>query len=259
MGKTKLTAIGEENKKPQEAKKKPERVHLSGLKGRQRVKVVEADLAQTEQGEISTSVETSTKQRKQHTRGKKYLMARAKVDPKKAYSPAEAAKLLKETSFTKFDGSIELHLTLNKESANTHIELPHSTGKTKKIEIANDETIEKLKTGKIDFDILLSSPEMMPKLVPFAKLLGPKGLMPNPKNGTLVQNPRESATKISANQITVKTEKSAPLTHNIVAKVSQPEREIEENIKAVIDNIGEKNIKKAVASASMGPGIQIAI
>lgn len=259
MGKTKLTAISKENKKPQEAKKKPERIHLSGLKGGQRIKVIEApSVVETMEGEGTQETERAAKGSNRH-KGKKYLAARAKVDPKLAYSLTDAAKLLKETSTSKFDGSVELHLVLAKDSVNTRVELPHSTGKTRKVEIAQEETIEKLKAGKIDFDMLLASPGMMPKLVPFAKLLGPKGLMPNPKNGTLVENPRESASKISANQIVVKTEKSAPLTHNVVAKVSQPEKEIEENIKAVFKNVGEKNIKKAVVSASMGPGIQLAI
>ena len=99
----------------------------------------------------------------------------------------------------------------------------------------------------------------MSKLVPFAKLLGPKGLMPNPKNGTLSPNPEKVKDQFGGNNVNLKTEKSAPLVHTIIAKISQPDKEVEENIKAILLNIGEKNIKKAVISASMGPGIQISV
>lgn len=268
MGKTKLNIIGQEGGKKEKSSKKEqkvvspgrsERIHLSGLKGGQRVKEVVGTDLPTEAlvnpmgGE--SSVKTSTRQ--EHTRGKKYLAARAKVDPRKTYSITDAVKLLKETSISKFDGSVELHLVLGKDSLNTSVELPHHTGKTRKIEIANDATVEKLKTGKVDFDVLLASPDIMSKLVPFAKLLGPKGLMPNPKNGTLVPNPEKAKDQFGGNNINLKTEKSAPLIHTTIAKTSQPDKEIEENIKAVLLNIGEKNLKKAVISASMGPGIQV--
>lgn len=261
MGKTKINIVGQEDEKKVKPSKKETKIHLSGLKGGQRIKVVEApSVVETMEG-LGTSAEQTTpqKEREEHHRGKKYLEARAKVDPKKAYSLADATKLLKETSTSKFDGSVELHLVLGKDSVNAKIELPHSTGKVRKVEIAGDETIEKLKSGKIDFDVLLASPETMSRLVPLAKLLGPRGLMPNPKNGTLVADPRKSVESFSGNHIMVKTEKSAPLTHNVVAKVGQPEKEIEDNIKAVLQSVGENNIKKAVVSPSMGPGINIAI
>lgn len=265
MGKTKINTVGEESTptagvKKQKPSKKETKVHLSGLKGGQRIKVVEADLPAEALAQAEpASMETSARQRQEHHRGKKYLEARAKVDPKKTYTVSDAAKLLKETSTSKFNGSVELHLVLVKDSINSRVELPYSTGKIRKVEVASDETVEKLKAGKIDFDVLLASPDMMPKLVPFAKLLGPKGLMPNPKNGTLVADPRKSVESFSGNHIMVKTEKTALLTHNVVAKVGQPEKEIEENLAAVIKNVGEKNVKKAIVAASMGPGINIAI
>ncbi|TSC88663.1 MAG: large subunit ribosomal protein L1 [Microgenomates group bacterium Gr01-1014_5] len=256
MGKTKLNIIGQEVEKKEKSSKKDQKVHLAGLKGGQRVKVIDAEpvVAQNIQ-----EVNEVQRENTEHARGKKYLAARAKVDPKKTYNITDAVKLLKETSVSKFDGSVELHLVLAKDSLNTSIELPHPTGKTRKIEIANDATVEKLKTGKVDFDVLLASPDIMHKLVPFAKLLGPKGLMPNPKNGTLLPDPEKAKDQFGGNNINLKTEKSAPLIHTVVAKTSQPEKEIEENIKAVLINIGEKNIKKAVVSASMGPGIQVSV
>lgn len=264
MGKTKLNIIGQEGGKKEKSSKEKQKIHLAGLKGGQRIKIIEAEpvVAQNIQ-----EVNEVQKDKQEHSRGKKYLTARAKVDPRKTYNITDAVKLLKETSISKFDGSVELHLVLDKQSLplrgkdslNTSVELPYHTGKTRKIEIASDETVEKLKTGKIDFDVLLSSPDTMSKLVPFAKLLGPKGLMPNPKNGTLVPNPEKVKDQFGGNNINLKTEKSAPLIHAVIAKTSQPEKEIEENIKAILLNIGEKNIKKAVISASMGPGIQVSV
>jgi len=257
MGKTKLNIIGQEVEKKEKSSKKEQKIHLAGLKGGQRVKVIDAEPIQAAQN--LQEVNEVQRENTEHFRGKKYLTARAKVDPKKTYNITDAVKLLKETSISRFDGSVELHLVLAKDSLNTSIELPNSTGKTRKIEIANDATVEKLKTGKVDFDVLLASPDIMHKLVPFAKLLGPKGLMPNPKNGTLIPNPEKVMDQFSGNNINIKTEKSAPLIHIVVAKTSQPENEIEENIKAIIISIGEKNIKKATVAASMGPGIQVSV
>lgn len=257
MGKTKINVAGDNLEKKVKPKKEEKKVHLSGLKGGQRIKVVGAEpvIEVPQESEVS---QASRAEKQRHV-GKKYLTAKAKIDPKKTYLLADAAKLLKEASISKFDGSVELHLVLGKDSVNTRVELPYSTGKSRKVEVATDETVEKLKAGKLNFDVLFASPDMMPKLVPFAKLLGPKGLMPNPKNGTLIADPQKAAASVTANSIQLKTEKDAPLTHNVVAKVSQPEREIEENIKAVLKSIGEKNIKRAVVSPSMGPAIKLAI
>lgn len=287
MGKTKINIVSqdtepkkvlssEEEYKLRQAKKshsaeatrdKAEKVHLPGLKGGERVKLAEAEpieqvppadtMALASKQVSKVSQVKNTKKEKVH--GKKYLAARSKVDPTKLYSPSEAIQLVKETSISKFDGSVELHMVLVKDDVNLNVDLPNTTGKTKRIEIASDETVKKLEAGKIDFDILIASPATMPKLVRFAKLLGPKGLMPNPKNGTLVDNPEKAAEKFTGNSIRVKTEKDAPLIHLVVAKVSQPEAEIVENIKSVINAVGPKTVNKAVISASMGPGIHLAI
>jgi len=99
---------------------------------------------------------------------------------------------------------------------------------------------------------------MMPKLVPFAKLLGPKGLMPNPKNKTLVKDIKE-AEKFSGNCLTVKTEKEAPLIHTTFGKVSQKEEELIKNFEAVVKAINAKQIVKAYIKATMGPAIKVKI
>ncbi len=215
--------------------------------------------------EATPSTESPSKRKSQkasaeRVRGKKYIEAKAKVDVEKTYTPEEAVRLAKETSISKFGGSVQLHVVLKKGSVNKTLELPHSSGKTKKVEIASDETIEKLKSGKIDFDVLITHPSMMPKLVPFAKVLGPKGLMPNPKNGTISEAPEKAAEKFGGNSFQVKTENKAPLVHTIIGKLAQPEKELVENYMAILEAVGGSRIvDKAYIAPTMGPSIKVIV
>ena len=259
MGKTKTAFVGEEapEKKERKAKsQKPEKVHIAGLKGGQRIKAIEAE---TIPEETKEQEEKERKAKAPKVRGKKYTEAKAKINPAKTYPLKEAIALVKETSYSKFDGAVELHLVVKKVGTSARVTLPHSAGKEKKIEIASEETIKKLTEGKIDFDVLLATPDMMSKLVPFAKVLGPKGLMPNPKNGTLISDVKKAA-GFSGNTLSVKTEKEAPLIHTVVGKVSQKDEELLENAEAIFKALGgTKQILKAYAKASMGPSVKIAI
>ena len=192
-------------------------------------------------------------------RGKKYVAAKKKFDNSKVYPVGEAIKLVKETSYSKFDGTVELHLVVKKVGTSSQVTLPHQAGKSKKVEIANDETVEKLKKGKIDFDVLVSTTAMMPKLVPFAKLLGPKGLMPNPKNGTLVPDEKK-AKNFSTGTVVLKTEKEAPLIHTVVGKVGQDTKELSANLESIFKAFGgSKKIDKAYIKATMGPSVKIKV
>lgn len=260
----------EEKKKRQAEKaakedKKKQHVKGVGLKGGERIKVVTGGPLPEKLKEEPAVTQALARRGKPTLRGKKYKEARAKVDKTKPYPVSHAVKLAKETSYTAFDGTVELHLVVKfarrrggKEGLSISVKLPYSTGKKKKVEIADSQTLKKLKSGKIDFDVLLATPEIMPRLVPYAKLLGPKGLMPNPKNGTLIKELKE-AKKFSGNSITLTTEKKAPIIHTTVGKVSQKDKELVENIQAIIAAIGSKQIKKAVLSSTMGPGIKLEI
>ncbi len=262
MGKMKTAQVGEnKNKEKSERahKAEAEKVHLSGLKGGQRVKMVEAEIPAETTTEAPSSAKASKDLREPKARSKKYLEAKKKFDNVKIYSANEAIKLVKETSYSKFDGTIELHIIVKKAGITAQIALPHQAGKTKKIEIASDETVEKLKNGKIDFDVLVATTEMMPKLVPFARLLGPKGLMPNPKNGTLVPDAKK-AQDFSAGTVTLKTEKEAPLIHTVIGKVSQDPKELAENLEAIFKAFGGgKQIDKAFIKATMGPSVKVKV
>jgi len=264
MGKTKTAFVGEKLEEPKKKRKEePKKVHISGLKGGQRIKVVEAELPtegkeeKTEGPERPKGVEGKAKGPK--IRSKKYKEAKTKIKPGELYPLVEAIKLVKETSYSKFDGSVELHLVVKKTGTAAKVTLPHSGGKEKKVEIASDETIKKLEAGKIDFDILLATADMMPKLVPFARTLGPKGLMPNPKNGTLISDIKK-AQSFSGNTLNLKTEKEAPLIHTVVGKVSQDDKELIKNTEAILNALGgSKQIVKGYMKATMGPSVKLAL
>jgi len=239
------------------------KIHIAGLKGGQRIKIIEAMPAEETHFASADAKAMADKQaarghREPRVRSKKYNEVKTKVDRNKSYSVKEAIKLVKETSYTKFDGSVELHMVIKKIGLSVQVSLPYSGGRQKKVEIASDETIKKLESGKIDFNILVATPEMMPKLVPFARILGPRGLMPNPKNGTLVPDIKR-AKSVGGNTITIKTEKEVPLIHTVIGKVSQNESELEKNLDVIIKAVSEKQIEKAYLKATMGPSIKLQI
>ncbi len=214
-----------------------------------------------ENNEISSeaAVKKADKKIVEKVRSKKYVESKHKIEGGKSYSVDSAIKLVKESSYSKFDGTIELHLVMKKLGSSVQITLPFAAGRVKKVEVATDETVEKLKTGKIDFDILVSTPDMMVKLVPFAKLLGPRGLMPNPKNGTLIADANK-AKSFSAAQITLKTEKEAPLIHTVLGKVSQKDEEIVANLDTILKAFGgSKQIVRGFIKSTMSPSIKLQI
>lgn len=263
MGKTKTAFVSEETEnKPKEKHSKSqkgaeEKVHISGLKGGQRIKMVDAEVPEATEGQSDKVAEKKT--RKEGVRSKKYQDAKNKAEVGKAYPTVTAIKLVKEMSYSKFDGTMELHIVVKKIGTSAQVNLPHAAGREKKIEIATDDTIAKLKENKIDYDVLVATPDMMPKLVPFARLLGPKGLMPNPKNGTLVPDPKK-AKGFSAGTINLKTEREAPLIHTVVGKVSQDDLELKANIETIFKSLGgSKQILKAYLKSTMSPSVKVSI
>lgn len=230
------------------------------------VKVTETREANTETTEtVEVNPETASEEvavssvRKSRVRGKKYAAARKKVDPNKLYSLKEAVKLVKESSISSFDGKVEAHVTILDIGQAGEITFPHLETASKKIVILNDTILAEIKEGKVDFDIVIATPVTMPKLLPFARVLGPKGLMPNPKNGTLTDKPEEAVKKLSAAKTIVKTEKKAPVVHIVVGKVSQPEAEIEANVAELIKVVKPVKIKKLALCPTMGPSVKVLI
>jgi len=208
------------------------------------------------------------------TRGEKYRKAKKMVDDKKTYPIEEAIKLLKETSFTKFDASCEAHIVLKQKGVQGTVVLPHGTGKKTKVLVfspngktsngiiwGNEETIDKIAKGELkpekDFTLVLATPEFMPHLAKIAKILGPRGLMPNPKSGTVVTDPQNTLKKLAAGQIEYKSEEKNPLIHTTFGKISFTDQQLKENLNVLISAIGIQRVKKLVLSSTMGPGIKV--
>lgn len=191
--------------------------------------------------------------------GKAIMTAKSKVDPQKKYGIEEAVKLLKETNITKFVSTVTLHMNLVTKDTPTRVELtfPYMAGAKKRVAIVSDELLKDIEAGKIDFDILVTSPAYMPKLAKYAKVLGPKGLMPTPKAGTVTPDPEKKAKEFEAGKTVIKAETKFPLMHVTVGKINQPEAELIANIKAMFEAIKLKNVTKATVASTMSPGIKL--
>ena len=287
MGKIRVAALGDtsqekEQKRRAEARRqtkdsKKQKVEGVGLHGGERVAVVEGTdikpeykklIDEVEAGQSSgVSDQPAAKQKKkvkQRVRSKRYVEKASLVDKAKLYPPAEAVTLVKETSLTRFDGTVELHINLNaaslgeKKDFRGSVTLPHGSGKQIRVVIADDKTVSEVEKGIINFDILVAHPSMMPKLAKVARTLGPKGLMPNPKNGTVTPDPEKRAKELSHGQVNFKTEPDNPIIHIAVGKISFEENKLVENVSAMLDAVGRSKIVKATLSSTMGPGIKIA-
>ncbi|HWS48882.1 MAG TPA: hypothetical protein VN174_02455 [Candidatus Methanoperedens sp.] len=219
--------------------------------------------AETEVKEVESSEtpveENSSIKKVIRTRGKKYKAVKKKIDVLKLYPLTNAVKLVKETSISKFDGKVEAHVTVLDIGNIGEISFPHLETSTKKIVVLNDTILAEIKEGKVNFDILIATPTTMPKLLPFARVLGPKGLMPNPKSGTLTDKPEEAVKRLSVAKTMVKTEKKAPVVHIVVGKVSQTEKELEANVAELIKVIKVPKIKKLALCATMGPCVKVEV
>ena len=222
-------------------------------------KTVEAPTSVIEPIEVKKEKEITvkTKKRVKHPRSKRYLAAKAKIDKNKAYSLEAAVKLLREVSLAKFDPSVEFHASLTCDKLSGELQLPHGSGKKVKVEIASDATLTKLNDNVIDFDILVAEPTMMPKLAKYAKMLGPKGLMPNPKTNTISDKPEELKKKLEGGAMRYKSEPKAPLIHLIVGKLSFSDDQLIDNINAVITTLQPKNLSLVHLCSSISPSLKL--
>ncbi len=191
--------------------------------------------------------------------GKKIKSARAQVDKNKLYEPKEAIELLKKVNIANFNATITLHLNLKERLPKVEVSFPYSTGKTKKIEIATDETLAKIEKGQLDFDILIATPAMMPKLAKYARILGPKGLMPNPKMGTVTNDPEKKKKELEGGKTIIKSEPKFPLMHVNIGKIEQKTDELVANLETIISAVKPKNILSATLASTMSPGIKIQV
>lgn len=191
--------------------------------------------------------------------GKAIRAAKSQVDRTRLYSVSEAVVLVKKTNITKFVGTLTAHLNLVGKEAPTRVELtfPHMAGEAKRVAIVSDELLKDIEAGKLEFDILVTHPSFMPKLAKYAKVLGPKGLMPSPKAGTVTPDPEKKAKEFAGGKTIVKAEPKFPIMHVTVGKINQAEAELIANIQALLSAVKPKNIGKAVLASTMSPGIKL--
>lgn len=220
--------------------------------------VESTDEAATDVTEGAETDVVQTAKKAARVRGQKYAAVRAKVDRTKTYDPAAAIELVKSLSFSKFDGTIIADVVVSEEGMSTPLTLPHSTGKTLRVVVADDAVLEKIAAGTIDFDMLVATPQLMPKLAKYAPILGPRGLMPNPKNGTISADPQGTKKRLEGGTVTIKTEKKAPLMHIRIGKTSMESAQLTANLEELI-RVLSKKLKQVTVSASMSPSIKVTI
>ena len=222
--------------------------------------------------------------------GRKYLEALAKIDRSQRYDPTEAVKLVKEVSFVKFDETVELHLRTGLDPRNAEqqlrgtVVLPHGLGKDVKVVVfaegegaklaeeegadyvGSDDLVKKVEDGWTDFDVALATKETMSKVTRLGRILGPRGLMPNPRSGTVVEPEGlpKAVRDAKAGRVEFRLDRTA-LVHVAVGKVSLDEEQLLENVATLVEAIvksrppGAKGqyIKSATLTTTMGPGIKL--
>ena len=287
MGKVRVKVIGEEESEPKKKKSYEERKTIQRAEAAQTQNEKPSDtsdeeddtsektLSQTtdaapevEKTEVKTKpaeeksgqskyAAKTAKKAEKKTISKKYSSNFGSIDKNRSYELSDAVKLLKGFKASKFDETVELHVNVKEEGLSGTVSLPHGTGKEVRIKVADETVIAEIEKGKIDFDVLIASPSLMPLLAKVAKVLGPRGLMPNPKNGTITDDPKPLIEKLSKGQIRFKTEAKAPVIHLSVGKVSFDADKLSENITTVLTAVGTGKISKVTLKSTMSPGIKV--
>ena len=220
--------------------------------------------------------------------GKKFRAVAEKVDRDNLYSPLQAAKLAKETSTTSYDATVEVAMRLGVDPRKADqmvrgtVNLPHGTGKTARVivfatgdkaaeaeaagadVVGSDDLIEKIQGGFLDFDAAIATPDQMAKVGRIARILGPRGLMPNPKTGTVTPDVTKAVNDIKGGKINFRVDKQANL-HLVIGKASFDEAKLVENYAAALDEVLRakpssakgRYLKKVTVSTTMGPGIPV--
>jgi large subunit ribosomal protein L1 len=221
-------------------------------------------------------------------RSKAYRQATELIDRERLYSPLEAAKLAKETSKVKMDATVEVAIRLGVDPRKADqmvrgtVNLPHGTGKTARVivfatgdkaneavaagadEVGAEDLIERIQGGWLDFDAAIATPDQMAKVGRIARILGPRGLMPNPKTGTVTPDVAKAVADIKGGKINFRVDKQANL-HLVIGKTSFDQEKLVENYAAALDEVLRakpsaakgRYLKKVTFSTTMGPGIPV--
>jgi large subunit ribosomal protein L1 len=221
-------------------------------------------------------------------RSKSYRKAAEQIDRAKLYSPAEAIKLAKESGTVKFDPTVEVAMRLGVDPRKADqmvrgtVNLPHGTGKTARVivfaagakadeavaagadEVGTDDLVARIQGGWLDFDAAIATPDQMAKIGRIARILGPRGLMPNPKTGTVTMDVAKAVSDIKGGKITFRVDKHSNL-HLIIGKASFSEDQLIDNYAAALDEVLRakpsaakgKYLKKVTFATTMGPGVPV--
>ncbi|MBG6069496.1 50S ribosomal protein L1 [Micromonospora ureilytica] len=221
-------------------------------------------------------------------RSKSYRKAADVIDRSKLYTPTEAVKLAKETTNVKFDATVEVAMRLGVDPRKADqmvrgvVNLPHGTGKTARVivfasgakaeeaaaagadEVGTDELVARIQGGWLDFDAAIATPDQMAKIGRIARILGPRGLMPNPKTGTVTMDVTKAVSDIKGGKITFRVDKHSNL-HLIIGKASFTETQLVDNYAAVLDEVLRakpsaakgKFLRKIILTTTMGPGVPV--
>jgi len=242
--------------------KKKEQVEEKVEKADEKIKV-EKEVEQPKGEKVSQPKTSKTKARPKKKRGysKAYLDKAGLIDTGKLYKLEEAIGLVKKVSYGKFDGTISLAIRIAKskktdEAIRGTIRLPHGTGKKIKVAVASEELIEQIKKGKTDFDLLVATPEMMPRLAQVAKILGPKGKMPNPKDGTVVDDPHSHLEELGEKIVRFRADAHRNV-HIPVGRVSWADEKLLDNIQAALKTLASEKKLSVTLSPTMGPGVKV--
>jgi len=228
------------------------------------------------------------KSEKKHS--KKYRAIEGLIEKEKIYPADEAIRLLKKTSTTKFDSTVEIHIRLGIDIKKTEqqvrgvVILPYGSGKTKKVcvicgqkqekeakeagaeTVGGEDIVQKIEKGWLDFDVLVATPDMMGALGKVAKILGPKGLMPNPKTETVTQDIKKVVSNIKKGQVEFKND-SAGIVHSSLGKVSFEEEKLKENLEAFMEALKKARpdstkgiyLKSVFLTTTMGPSVRVKV
>ncbi len=221
-------------------------------------------------------------------RSKAWRAAAEKIDAERVYTPLEAVRLAKVTSTTSYDATVEVAMRLGVDPRKADqmvrgtVNLPHGTGKTARVivfavgekaaealaagadEVGGDELIERVQKGFLDFDAAVATPDQMGKVGKIARVLGPRGLMPNPKTGTVTTDVTKAVNEIKGGKVNFRVDKQSNL-HLVIGKASFDEAKLVENYATALDEVSRakpasskgKYLKKIVFSTTMGPGVQV--
>ncbi len=221
-------------------------------------------------------------------RSKNFRSADAKIDRERVYAPLDAVRLAKDTSSAKFDATVEVAMRLGVDPRKADqmvrgtVNLPHGTGKTARVLVfaigdraaaaeaagadivGSDELIQEVADGRLDFDAVVATPDLMGKVGRLGRVLGPRGLMPNPKTGTVTPDVAKAVTEIKGGKIEFRVDKHSNL-HFVIGKVSFGEQQLVENYAAALEEVLRlkpsaakgKYLKKTVITTTMGPGIPV--